>query len=109
MSASSKNVTFEEETSSISLMCYTKQDTENNDHIFLDDENQEKTGQVEKFRLIGEPHKFDELIDCIQIRDLERLKECVEKICKFWVFFILFLKIETYTGKWKLMFLFNVS
>lgn len=81
MNTSSKNVNEQDETSSISLVCYSKQDTENNDYEFLDDANQEK-GQVEKFQLIEDPHKYDELIDSIQVRDLERLKNSMEKLCK---------------------------
>ena len=81
MNVSSKNVNEQDETSSISLVSYGKQDTENNDHTFLDDASHEKV-QVENFQLIEEPHKYDELIESIQIRDLERLKNSMENLCK---------------------------
>ena len=92
MSSSSKNGK-DEDTSGVSLACYNKQDAENKNKTFLNDEKKEKISEIKKLRLIEEPHKFDELIDCIRNRDLERLKNSIEKMCKFCLFFLM--KVET--------------
>ena len=101
MKNSSKNIK-DEDTSSISLVNYNKQDADNNDNAFLDDENQVITGQVEKFRLLEEPHKFDELIDSIKNGNLERLKSSIERMCKYCYIFSLF-ENDNYTWKIRIL------
>ena len=71
MNTLSKNAK-DEDTSGIYLAYYNKQDAE-----------------VKKFRINEEPHKFDELIDSIKNRDLDRLKNSIQKICKYCFIFSL--------------------
>ena len=101
MKNSSKSIK-DEDTSSISLMNYNNQDPENNDNAFLDDGNQVITGQVEKFRLLEEPHKFDELIESIRNGDLESLKSSIERMCKYCNIFSLF-KNDNYIWKIRIL------
>lgn len=82
----SKTVNNEDRTS-FSMVDYNLEDRKNNDNIFLDYNNQAAIGDIENFHLIEEQHdKFNEIVDSIENRDLGRLKNSIERLCKYYFF-----------------------
>ena len=86
MHSLSKTVNDEDRTS-FPMVDYKLVDREDNDNIFPDYNNQAEVCDIENFHLIEEQHdKFDEIVDSIENRDLEKLKKSIERLCKYYFF-----------------------
>ena len=77
----------DEDRTSFPMVDYKLAGREDNDNIFPDYNNQAGVCDIENFHLIEEQHdKFDEIVDSIENRDLEKLKKSIERLCKYYFF-----------------------